>query len=569
MTVARRLLAGALAVAAVALMVVVVIGTRAANADRLASLWSQLDRESGAVALAWRADNDPDSLADAAGGVLGVRVTLIDAGGRVLGDSDFDGDALVNLENHASRPEVAAAMRGAAGRDRRVSASTRDERLYVARRTDRGVVRVSVPATMLEEFSDAERARLLRGASLALLAALVAGALLSWAATRPLVQLRDATRAIADGDHTRRPSLRAPGELGDLAAAIHRTAEQLQARAEPRAEEALMHALLDALDEGVVAISSNSEVVRINASARRMLRVRVPLPFSVDHLPRERALREALTAALAGESVEQAEFVSDDRVFSLTARPLIGGGAVLALLDMTPARRLEAIRRDFVANVSHELKTPLTVIRGYAETLDDAVPAASRRSFTKTIVENVGRMQRLVDDLLDLSRIESGGWMPKPVPSDAAVAVAEATASAARAARAKNVAFETRLEADTVFADATALRQVLANLSENAVRHTNTGAVVVFTERSDEGIWVGVRDTGSGITPEHLPRIFERFYRADPGRSREEGGTGLGLAIVRHLAEAHGGRVRAESISGRGTTIAVLFPAAEGDVTSA
>jgi two-component system, OmpR family, phosphate regulon sensor histidine kinase PhoR len=172
------------------------------------------------------------------------------------------------------------------------------------------------------------------------------------------------------------------------------------------------------------------------------------------------------------------------------------------------------------------------------------------------------RMQRIVDDLLDLSRIESGGWVPEPLAVDVRAAAAEALAAAAATAAAKGVALEVRPAPDAaaVHADPTALRQVLSNLVENAVRHTSAGCVVVATRRARGGVWVEVRDTGSGIAPKHLPRIFQRFYRPDPGRSRAEGGTGLGLAIVKHLVEAHGGVVRAASAPGEGTTMSTFFP---------
>jgi signal transduction histidine kinase len=286
------------------------------------------------------------------------------------------------------------------------------------------------------------------------------------------------------------------------------------------------------------------------------------VPFPADHLPRERALREALGAALAGEASGPLELRLDDRVVSLTAQPLAGGGAVLALYDVTTLRRLETMRRDFVANVSHELKTPITIVGGFAETLaDDDLAPEQRRLFVQTIRANAQRMQRIVDDLLDLSRIESGGWQPNPVPLELCAAAEEATGAARAAAERKGLTLTFDVaSAPVVHADPTAVRQVLSNLVENAVRHTSQGRVTVYTRREGGGVWLGVRDTGVGIAPEHLPRIFERFWRADPGRARDIGGTGLGLAIVKHLAEAHGGEVRAQSALGRGTAIETFFP---------
>jgi signal transduction histidine kinase len=224
---------------------------------------------------------------------------------------------------------------------------------------------------------------------------------------------------------------------------------------------------------------------------------------------------------------------------------------------------LEKVRRDFVANVSHELRTPLTIVGGFAETLaDDDPPASVRKEFAGMIVSNTRRMQRIVDDLLDLSRIESGGWIPKPVQIDVSEVIAEVVSTLEPAAIEKGLSVRTYIPADarSVYADRTAIRQILANLIENAIRHTVDGVVTVFAEPDPQGVWVGVRDTGEGIPPDHLERIFERFYRVDSGRSRGQGGTGLGLAIVRHMAEAHGGRVRAASTPQQGTSIAAFFP---------
>jgi signal transduction histidine kinase len=329
-------------------------------------------------------------------------------------------------------------------------------------------------------------------------------------------------------------------------------------------EDVLLSAVIESLNEAVVAVDARRQVVRLNEAARRLLSIGAALPFSADLLPRDREFREALSTAMAGRTVLPVELSLGGRTVALTARPLARGGAVLAAFDLTDVRRLETIRRDFVANVSHELKTPLTVIGGFAETLaDPGVEPADRERFAGTIVSNVRRMQRIVDDLLDLSRIESGGWIPDPVLIDVAAAAADAVLPCRASANDKGVTLDVDVSpaATPVTADSTALRQVIANLVDNAIRYTPRGGrVTVFADREGGGVWVGVRDTGVGIPVEHLPRIFERFYRVDPARSREAGGTGLGLSIVRHLAEAHGGRVRADSTLGRGTTVAAFFP---------
>ncbi len=394
-------------------------------------------------------------------------------------------------------------------------------------------------------------------------------ALLLLPVVRPVEALWDDARAVAASGRVR-GSVPPQGDAAEdrLTDAVRKLAEQLEGRTDAQAaEEALRLAIADTLTEGVIAVDARRRVVRINETARQLLRVWDDVPFPADRLPPHPPLQLALAAVMGGGAAPPTELVADERTLALVTKALPGGGAVLALNDVTPFRRLEAVRRDFVANVSHELRTPLTVISGFVETLqDEALPDALRRQFLGMAEQNVRRMQRIVDDLLDLSRIESGGWRPKPVTVEMAPAAADVLLPLQGAADAKGVALRADIApgGERLHADPTAVRQVLSNLAENALRHTPAGEVVVFSTPDEGGSWIGVRDTGIGIGAEHLPRIFERFYRADPGRSREAGGTGLGLSIVRHLAEAHGGRVRAESVPGSGTTIACFFPTPPG-----
>ncbi|MEO8577857.1 MAG: ATP-binding protein [Gemmatimonadales bacterium] len=404
-----------------------------------------------------------------------------------------------------------------------------------------------------------------------LIPALVAAVVVAGIATlisrdiaRDLGDLRDVTRSLSQGDLTVRPPLTAPGEIGELATAIHRLSEHLGSRISAlKAEDALLVALIESLDEGVVALDGRRQVVRINAAARSILGVTRPLPFPADALPRIPALQHALETAFSGTPAEPAETNVSQSTVSLTARPLAMGGVVVAIFDLTRIRKLESVRRDFVANVSHELRTPLTVISGFSETLaEDDLPAETRKQFANTIHAHTERMQRIVDDLLDLSRLESGRWAASLSEIDTASITEEIAAIFRETAVAKGLELDVRLDphASRFRADRTAVRQILSNLTDNAVRHTDLGRVTLFSRSEDGGVWIGVEDTGSGISPEHLPRIFERFYRIDSARGRHTGGTGLGLAIVKHLVEAHGGKLEATSGSGKGTTIAAWFP---------
>ena len=570
MRLTQRLLLGAFIVVGFLAVLIVTFVDRQLR-DRLHDDATEyLASEARLVGVLWeRNPAHPDSLADRVGGALGRRVTLVDPAGVVIGDSEFDGAALDGLQNHLSRPEIQEALATQIGSSRRPSPSTGDQEMYVAVLVPGlGVARVSLPTRNLDEVSGAARRDVLGASLLALLGALVIAFFFSRSVSRPIEELRDVAQALADGDLARRPTLKAPGEVGDLADALRELAEQLSARLRAlESDETLLVQLTESLNEGVVAVDTRRMVMRINETGRRLLGSRAPLPFPVEALPRDVALREALQSALDGETTEGAELVIAGRTLNITARPLTGGGAVLALFDLTRVRRLEAVRRDFVANVSHELRTPLTIVGGFAETMvEDDVPVGALRGFAERILGNTRRMQRIVDDLLDLSRIESGGWVPNPERIDLAAVTADVMNAARDAAERKGLSLESEIPAEvsTVYADATALRQVLGNLVDNAVRHTASGHVVVFSEPHQRGVVVGVRDTGTGIPASHLPRIFERFYRVDPGRAREEGGTGLGLSIVKHLVEAHGGRVKAESEPGVGTTINALFPHASG-----
>lgn len=566
MKLTRQVLAGSLLIVAVLGTLVVVLASGRLERRLELSAVADLTREGRLVASMWALTVNPDSLADAIGQQLERRVTLIDSTGRVLGDADFDPPALQSLQNHSTRPEVIAAHRTGVGWSLRESASAGDRELYVAVRAPLGTARVSMTTRALDGIVGGAKRDVATATLIAVLLALILTVQFARSVSRPIIALRDVAARLATGDLSQRPQLSAAGEVGDLADALSRMAEQLEGRlAALRAEDALTSAVLESLNEGVIAVDRTGTVVRANARARAMLPMPDATTFAATQLPRDRVLREALESARRGEVSEPTEGIVAGRTMAVTARPLRDAGAVLTLLDTTALRKLEAARRDFVANVSHELRTPLTLVGGFAETLvEQHQPGSQAYRFAEVIRTNALRMQRIVDDLLDLSRIESGGWVPSP--HELAVApVAREVRDAARAdAERRDVTITAEVpEWLHVCADPTALRQVLGNLVSNAVRHSPGGAVTIFGHVEPDGaVALGVRDTGSGIPAEHLPRIFERFYRADPGRSRDEGGTGLGLAIVKHLVEAHGGQVRAESAPGQGTIVTAIFPAA-------
>ena len=529
-----------------------------------------LEREARLVAIVTPSDSTRwPEFAISAGAQLGRRITLIDPEGHVRGDTEFDRPSLARLENHRSRPEVRAALDSGLGRgvgmNERLSASTNERRMYVAIRGGPpgiAVTRVSTTLAVVDAQVHVVQRAVATAGLLLLLGAAVVAWMLARVLARPLLAVAEAARDIAAGRSADFPDVQVP-ELAHQVDALRAMHHELERRFEDlRREREESRTLLEALSDGVLAADNRGAIIEANSAARGLLGYGrdEPLP-RLDELFHDRPHRALMREVLAGAVIESRELKLGARAVVISARPLEDGGTLLVLSDVTDLRRLEAVRRDFVANVSHELKTPLTAIAGYAETLAGEGGDAQATKFAQTIVENAHRMQRLVDDLLDLSRIESGTWRPEPRAIDVAAAAREAWTPFAERAATRNVRFETTATVG-LSADPEALRQIFTNLFDNALRHTPAGgAIRVAAERAANHTIVRVTDTGSGISADHLPRIFERFYRVDPGRSRQEGGTGLGLAIVKHLVEAHGGRVEASSELGRGTTILLSFPA--------
>jgi two-component system phosphate regulon sensor histidine kinase PhoR len=510
----------------------------------------------------------PDSLSRALGTLTDRRVTVVAPDGTVLGESTRPGGRPGGMPNHGGRPEIrdALATPGEVGTSVRYSTTVDEDHMYAAVVTGAGhVLRLSVPLASIDAALRRVQRRIALVGAVGLLLAVLFSLGFSVAVTRPLRRIQGVATAMAGGDLDRRLRERRHDELGDLARSLDVMADELQRRlGQLDAERAEMQTLIDSMVEGVLAISPSGALRRANPAACGMF----SLGERSQGIPPEAITRRPeflrlVTRALGGETSTATELMSEGRALLGTAHPLPDGGAVLVFLDVSELRRLEGVRRDFVANASHELKTPLTAIRGYSETLlDPDLPPELARRFARTIRQNSDRLQRIVDDLLDLSRIESGGWRIHPEHVDLA-AIAEQAWAALPDGEHPALQLEIDPAATTARADPAALHQILGNLLGNAIRYTPPEGHVTVSARPSadrSGVEIEVRDTGSGIPAAHLPRIFERFYRADPARSREDGGTGLGLAIVRHLVEAHGGVVDAESELGRGTAIRFTLP---------
>ena len=389
----------------------------------------------------------------------------------------------------------------------------------------------------------------------------------SVAVTRRLRRMKDIATSMAEGDLHARVHIFRGDELGELGAALDTLASELQRRmTQLEGEREEMKALIDSMAEGVLAMAPDGTLRRANPAAREIFGLGTDyIGIPAVAVNRRKSFLALVEQALDGVDISATELMYDGRHLLATAQPLPRGGAVLVFLDTTELRRLEGVRRDFIANASHELKTPLTVIRGHAETLlDEDLPEDLRKQFTGSLLGNANRLQSILEDLLDLSRIESGGWMINAEPIRLEEVVDQVWESFAREASERSIDFGKKVDstASTLEADPMAVRQIFTNLFSNALRYTPEGGrIEVMAREAVPGmIEVQVRDTGSGIPEPHLDRIFERFYRVEPARSRAGGGTGLGLAIVRHLIERHGGAVTAESEFGEGTTIRFTLP---------
>lgn len=566
-----RLVLGTILVLVAAMAVLVWASEVSLRRDLEQDLAIALEREARVIAIALPSDSMGQRAAVHRFSLEnGHRITLIDVHGRVIAESDAPDAALPSIADHSDRPEVRAALAGGVGRDIRRSATFGAPLLYVATRAPAGVLRVAAPYAQVDDLVRRAQTAVLSAAFIALIAGSLLAFITGRNVARPLTDIGQAARAIAAGLTPRFPRSGIP-DVDALVQALRQMHSQLGDRFEQlQREQAEVAAVLEAMTEGVIAADARGRIVTANAAAHRLLGYPdgAPLP-ELPQLFRARAARDVVTALMDGQPVAARELDLEGRTLLASGRPLPEGGAVLVLHDLTDLRRLENVRRDFVANVSHELKTPLTSISGYAETLlGDKPDALTSEKFLEVILGNARRMQRLVDSLLDLSRIESGSWQPKVESVNVAAVARETWAGLAARGAARQVEFT--VDADDpapveLQADADALRQVLTNLLDNALRYTPPGGKITCRARHDGGnVVVSVTDTGSGIGSDHLPRIFERFYRADASRSRDEGGTGLGLAIVKHLVEAHGGQVRATSELGRGTTISATFPANGG-----
>jgi two-component system, OmpR family, phosphate regulon sensor histidine kinase PhoR len=495
---------------------------------------------------------------------LEMRVTYIDTEGNVLLDSMADSET---MDNHLNRPEIQEARQNGRGYSIRYSSSVGKNLLYVATSFNNGyIIRSSMPMEFINSFENRYIKYYMITVIGVILAAAVFSARLSQVLLKPIESLRDVTSRVANGDLYRRAKLISQDEIGDLGKAFNNMADKLQnSLREVTERQTRLEAILKSMDSGVIAIDKNYRVIIINPYAKAIFGINKDIigqnlmdiirNFELENIfkknseeyteikliwPKERNLR-----------IRTADIVNDNELI----------GTVAVVQDISDIKRLENIRSQFVANVSHELKTPLTSIKGFAETLKIVEDPEKRDKFLDIINDEAERLTRLINDILTLSSIEQHRDV-KNEAIDVSEVVQDVCYLMKKSADNKNIKLQTVIKRDVkLMGDRDHFMQMLINLVDNAIKYSeDNDQVTIGTDIIDDNQLIWVEDTGVGMSKEHLGRIFERFYRIDKARSRAQGGTGLGLAIVKHIVLGLGGNIDVASELGRGTKFTVTIP---------
>ena len=517
-----------------------------------------------------------------------ARVSLIAATGEVLADSEVADAALPTVENHRQRPEIVAAAASGRGSAVRHSSTTGHDLLYVAvRRTpadpQSGFIRLALPLQEVARAKTALRQSLALALLLAGALAIGLSLLLFQAVTRRLERLREGAIRFGAGDFRSKLAIESDDELGELATVMSTMAERLQLQMESlKAQSHRLDTILRGMGEGLLVIDRDGTVRLFNPAFSALFALsEKAIGRPLIEISRHPSLHATFRRILATRQEENVEWsLQEGKVTTLLTHwvPLLEDGGLIGVVavfhDISELKRLEGIRRDFVANVSHELRTPVTVIRGYAETLGDGLitkdPVTATR-FAAIIRTHAERLTALISDLLTLSQLEAQGASLTLIPTNLDECLRRSCALIAPQAEAKGIRLHSEtIPAVLVRADPPRLEQIFLNLLDNAVKYTPAGGEVLITAtRTEQTIAISISDSGPGIPPAAQERIFERFYRVDAGRSREEGGTGLGLAIVKHLVGQHGGTIHVANRPGGGSIFTVTLMLVTGMAVAA
>ncbi|MHC4942041.1 MAG: HAMP domain-containing sensor histidine kinase [Planctomycetota bacterium] len=507
-----------------------------------------------------------------------TRITLIVPNGTVICDSE---EEPARMENHANRPEIQEAMAGGTGVFVRYSHTLDQDMMYVAiplwqEETIIGVMRTSIPVTAVNSALQTIYIEILLGGTAIVLFAILLGWALSRRISRPLLELKKGADRFARGDLAYRVDVHDSLEFGSVAEAMNQMAGRLDERIRTvihqRNEQ---EAVLASMVEGVLAVDGEERLINMNRAAAEMIGVDVSQVEgrTIQETIRNTDLQQFVSRTLASRSPVEGELVlgeNQDRYVQIHGTVLMGAdgtsiGALVVLNDMTRLIKLENIRRDFVANVSHELKTPITSIKGFVETLlMGTTEQEEAERFLQIVLKHANRLNSIINDLLSLSKIEQGTERNEIVLQKGAVreVMQSAIQLCQEKGKAKGITIELDCDNDLkARINARLLEQAVVNLLDNAVKYSDPDSgILVAGDREGDGVAISVTDQGCGIAEEHHPRLFERFYRVDKARSRELGGTGLGLAIVKHIAQSHGGRVGVKSLIDKGSTFTIFLP---------
>jgi two-component system phosphate regulon sensor histidine kinase PhoR len=560
------------------LLITVVIGVSTAALDILVrrnwerSLSGELDQDllDKTKMFAARADHEAGSisfpqLARETGTDARARATVIDKSGKVLADSEANSS---EMENHASRPEFVAALHGTFGSDTRKSHTLGIDFRYMAAPTSFGAVRLAYPLSSIRAQVRKIERELLEASLLALFVGLVVALIGAQSVARRLRRMVSFAQEVAAGNLAARLPESGSDEIAVLAITLDKTARHLEANFRNLDNSRLqLETLLNSMHDAVVAVSRKREVTWFNGAMKQLAASTLSVGMALVRAVRDPDLLRVVSEVLEQRKVQTVNLMSvlPGRTFSMTSAPLPDGGAVCVLRDTTETARVERTRRDFIGNVSHELRTPLTSLLGYTETLLDEIADPKAREFLEIMRRNAQRMSRLTEDLLTLARVESGEDRLQQAPVPARELLRDAQLSFSDLATNRGATLEIAESPDIqVLADKDAVHQVFANLIDNAMKYASPGKrIEVGAKHKHDRVEFYVRDFGPGIASEHLPRLFERFYRVDKARSREAGGTGLGLAIVKHIVLNHGGETGVNSELGHGSVFWFRLPLAE------
>lgn len=507
------------------------------------------------------------------------RITIIDNRGKVLADSERSEADTERMENHASRPEIRTAMTGKIGVDSRYSVTLRIDMLYAAvpvmeNGLPAGIVRLSLPLKSIQRMLSEIRRTILIGLAFALCLALALGVFMATRATRPIHRMIQVSRKFSEGDFSRRIIQAPRDEIGDLARTLNKMAQDIEEKiAEVKTRNQELAAVFNSMIEGVIVVDKGARIVSVNSTIEKMFNATIKNIGGKLFLE---TIRNKDIADIIEKVIKTGDAISSEielllpvrKILQINAAPIfydrIVNGCIVVIHDITGMRRLETMRRDFVANVSHELKTPLTSIQGFVETLLEGAleDKENNRAFLNIIREHASRLNNLVNDLLSLSRLESKEVSLNKTNIKLREEADKVMHGFKSQAEKKRV--ETHNEISdilTIRADKDRIDQVLTNLIDNAIKfNKKDGSVNIRGEVLDASIKITVEDNGIGIPEKDIGRIFERFYMVDKARSRDLGGTGLGLSIVKHIIELHGGAVGVESVEGFGSKFWFTIP---------